>query len=310
MRGLTMDYPLTLAAVARRAEALYGDRPVVSRRADRALHRTTYREVMRRARRLAAALRRSASAPATASPRSAGTTARTSRPTSPSRSSAACSTPSTSASTPTSSPTSSTTPTTAPCWWTKRCCRCWEQVRAAGRRSARDRRDRRRRAGARAAMLDYEALIAADAEPPADLPDPDERDAAAMCYTSGTTGKPEGCRLLAPRARAPHAGAAHGRQLRASARRHVLPVVPMFHANAWGMPFTAAMIGAKLVMPGPAPRSRSIVDLCQRERVTITGGVPDDLDGRAASLDAQPGRVRSVRASARCRRRRGRAASR
>jgi fatty-acyl-CoA synthase len=70
----------------------------------------------------------------------------------------------------------------------------------------------------------------------------------------------------------------------------VLPVVPMFHANAWGMPFAAAMVGAKIVLPGPHLDPASIVDLFQRERVTLTGGVPTIWMGVMQYLDANPGK--------------------
>ena len=75
-----------------------------------------------------------------------------------------------------------------------------------------------------------------------------------MCYTSGTTGLPKGVALLAPLDGAAHARP--GAHLPARLRRHarsdaLLPVVPMFHANAWGYPYTCAMVGAKLVFPGP-----------------------------------------------------------
>ena len=83
-------------------------------------------------------------------------------------------------------------------------------------------------------------------------------------------------------------------------RDTVLPVVPMFHANAWGMPFAAMMVGAKLVMPGPHLDPASLVDLFQRERVTITGRRADDLDGRAAVPRREPRQVRPLDASARC----------
>ena len=69
----------------------------------------------------------------------------------------------------------------------------------------------------------------------------------------------------------------------------MLPVVPMFHANAWGMPFAATMVGAKIVMPGPHLDPASLVDLFERERVTITGGVPTIWMGVLQYLDANPG---------------------
>ena len=90
----------------------------------------------------------------------------------------------------------------------------------------------------------------------------------------------------------------------------VLPVVPMFHANAWGMPFAAVMVGAKLVMPGPHLDPASLVDLFARERVTITGGVPTIWMGVLQYLDANPGefdlsalRAHVSSAAPRCRRR-------
>src|SRR4029077_1853655 len=70
----------------------------------------------------------------------------------------------------------------------------------------------------------------------------------------------------------------------------VLPVVPMFHANAWGMPFGAIMVGAKFVMPGPHLDPASLVDLFVRERVTLTGGVPTIWMGVLQYLEANPGK--------------------
>src|SRR5204862_6073616 len=78
----------------------------------------------------------------------------------------------------------------------------------------------------------------------------------------------------------------------------VLPVVPMFHANAWGLPYTAAMVGAGLVMPGPHLDPASLVDLFERERVTMTAGVPTIWIGVLQFLDAHPGQydLSSIRA--------------
>jgi fatty-acyl-CoA synthase len=136
--------------------------------------------------------------------------------------------------------------------------------------------------------LDYEALIA-DTQPACDLPDPDEQAAAAMCYTTGTTGNPKGV-MYSHRALVLHTlGLSQVDCMGICERDTMMPVVPMFHANAWGMPFTATMVGAKMVMPGPHLDPASIVDLFHRERVTITGGVPTIWMGVLQYLDANPG---------------------
>ena len=136
--------------------------------------------------------------------------------------------------------------------------------------------------------LEYESLIA-KTKPAAELPDPDERAAAAMCYTTGTTGNPKGV-MYSHRALTLHTfGLLLDQGMGLREDDTVLPVVPMFHANAWGMPFGAVMVGAKLVMPGPHLDPASLVDLFIRERVTLTGGVPTIWMGVLQYLDANPG---------------------
>ena len=94
-----------------------------------------------------------------------------------------------------------------------------------------------------------------------DWPALDERRAAAMCYTSGTTGRPKGV-VYSHRALVLHSlVAALPDQLAVSARDTILPVVPMFHANAWGLPYAAALAGARLVLPGPHLDPESVLDL-------------------------------------------------
>jgi fatty-acyl-CoA synthase len=136
--------------------------------------------------------------------------------------------------------------------------------------------------------LDYEAMLS-EAEPAAVLDEFDERTAAAMCYTTGTTGQPKGV-LYSHRALVLHTFAvALPSGMGVNEPDAVLPVVPMFHANAWGLPYAAVMAGAKLVMPGPRIDPASLLDLFARERVTITAGVPTIWMGVLQHLDANPG---------------------
>lgn len=105
-------------------------------------------------------------------------------------------------------------------------------------------------------------------------PEFDENSASSMCYTSGTTGNPKAA-LYSHRSTLLHALAgALPDALNMSARDCVLPVVPMFHVNAWGLPYSAAMTGAKLVFPGPAMDGKSIYELIEGEQVSFAAGVP------------------------------------
>ncbi|MDO8286415.1 MAG: 3-(methylthio)propionyl-CoA ligase [Rhodoferax sp.] len=102
----------------------------------------------------------------------------------------------------------------------------------------------------------------------------DENSASSMCYTSGTTGNPKAA-LYSHRSTMLHAYAvAMPDVMCVSARDSILPVVPMFHVNAWGIPYTAAMTGAKLVFPGPAMDGKSIYELIEGEKVSYAAGVP------------------------------------
>jgi len=122
-------------------------------------------------------------------------------------------------------------------------------------------------------LVSYEAWIAAQAST-YDWPQFDENSASSMCYTSGTTGNPKGA-LYSHRSTMLHAFAgALPDALSMSARDSLLPVVPMFHVNAWGLPYSAAMTGAKLVFPGPAMDGKSIFELIESEKVTFAAGVP------------------------------------
>lgn len=141
-----------------------------------------------------------------------------------------------------------------------------------------------------ARWLDYETLLAAEDDAPLPFDDLDERSAGILCYTSGTTGRPKGV-LYSHRALVLHTlGVSLGGVIPTSDHDTVLPVVPMFHANAWGLPFTSAMTGAKQVHPGRFLDAPSLLELLQDERVTITAGVPTIWLGILQALDAEPGR--------------------
>ena len=128
-------------------------------------------------------------------------------------------------------------------------------------------------AGAIPGLLCYEELIGA-ASDDYDWPQFDERSAASLCYTSGTTGNPKGA-LYSHRSTVLHAYAsALPNALGIGSADVVLPVVPMFHVNAWGLPYSAPLVGAKLVFPGPALDGKSLYALFEAEGVTFSAGVP------------------------------------
>jgi 3-(methylthio)propionyl---CoA ligase len=124
-----------------------------------------------------------------------------------------------------------------------------------------------------AGLRSYEAWIS-DEPTHYDWPEFDEKSASALCYTSGTTGNPKGV-LYSHRSTLLHAyGGALPDALSFSARDTILPVVPMFHVNAWGIPYGAAMTGMKVVFPGAALDGKSVYELLEAERVTVSAGVP------------------------------------
>jgi fatty-acyl-CoA synthase len=286
MDGLMMDFPLTLSAIFRHAEAVAARQEIVSRRPDRSLHRYRYADFANRARRLARALLDLGIAEGDrvatlawnhgahletyfAVPLMGGILHTLNLRLSPAELAYIVNHADDRA----VIVDESLLP-------------LWQKVRPLLRSAPRvvvitangSRPDD---------ALDFETLIASTA-PIEDRPDPDERTAASMCYTTGTTGQPKGV-LYSNRALVLHTVAiALGTGMHVTERDVIMPVVPMFHANAWGIPFAAIMVGAKLVMPGPHLDAASIVELFEGERVTITAGVPTVWMGVLQLLDRDP----------------------
>ena len=128
------------------------------------------------------------------------------------------------------------------------------------------------------ALACYEELLAGVSDE-LQWPNFDENTASSLCYTSGTTGNPKGA-LYSHRSSLLHAyGAALPDSLNCSARDVILPVVPMFHVNSWGLAYACPMVGAKLVLPGPQLDGRSLFELFEAEKVTMSAGVPTVWQG-------------------------------
>jgi acyl-CoA synthetase (AMP-forming)/AMP-acid ligase II len=284
VKGLIMDYQLGVPAILRRAETQFAQKEIVTRLPDRSFHRYTYAEFGRRARQLADALRMLGY-------------------------------------------TDSTRVATL-CWNHYQHLEVYFGVPISGnvvhtlnlRLSPGDLSYIAGHAGDRMLIVDeallplyegikehvsfehvvvignapegtlpYEELLAGG-DPEFQPPELDERDAAVMCYTSGTTGQPKGV-LYSHRAIAIHTLAScMAGTLGLCEGDTALPVVPMFHANAWGYPFTCTLVGAKQVFPGPYLDPESLLEALQQEGVTMTAGVPTIWLGILQMLDAEPGR--------------------
>ena len=134
-------------------------------------------------------------------------------------------------------------------------------------------------------LLCYEELLEAQ-DDQFSWPSFDENTASSLCYTSGTTGNPKGV-LYSHRSTLLHTFAiALPDSLNVGAADVILPVVPMFHVNAWGLPYAACMVGAKLVFPGPGLDGKSLYELFEGEGVTLSAGVPTVWQGLLGHVDA------------------------
>jgi fatty-acyl-CoA synthase len=123
----------------------------------------------------------------------------------------------------------------------------------------------------------------------------DENSAAALCYTSGTTGNPKGV-LYSHRSTLLYAYAsALPDSFNLSASDSILPVVPMFHVNAWGLPYSACLTGARLVLPGPALDGKSLYELIEAEKVTFAAGVPTIWQGLLNHLEQNAARFSTLK---------------
>jgi fatty-acyl-CoA synthase len=288
LEGLAQDYQLTLPAILRRAEQLYGYREIVTRRPDKSFHRHTFADFVSRSKKLAVALKKLGLEDGDR----VGTLGWNTYQHLEAYFGAPCS--------------GAVLHTLNP--------RLHEDDLSFIANHAEDRvmlvdeplvpvfQKFRERTNVEHAivvteggdvpegMISYEDLLSDADEAGFEYRDFDEKQAAAMCYTSGTTGRPKGA-LYSHRSTVLHSMmVAMGNTFALSERDCVLPVVPMFHVNAWGLPFASVLVGAKLMMPGPHLDPESMLEDLEQEEVTFTAGVPTVFLAVLQALDAEPGR--------------------
>jgi fatty-acyl-CoA synthase len=285
LEGLIQDYQLTLPAILRRAETLYGYREIVTRKPDRSFHRYTYADFVSRAKKLAVALKRLGV--------ESGSRVSTLAPNSYQHLEAYFGVPSSGGVLHTINPrlheddlsyivnhaedkvllVDGTLVEVLESFW--------EEVNVEhvvvfdhGDNAVPD------------GTISYEELLADEEE--FEYPKFDEKQAAALCYTSGTTGRPKGS-LYSHRAIVLHSMmVALGNTLALRETDCVLPVVPLYHVNAWGLPFASTLVGAKQVMPGSHLDAQSIIEDLEQEKVTLTAGVPTVYLPVLEALDEEP----------------------
>jgi len=294
VRALMMDDQLTLPAIMRRAESLWPDTEIVSRLPDRSVHRYRYRQLFERARRLAAALRRLGV--------NSGDCVGTLGWNHHQHLEAYFAIPSIGAVLHTLNLRLHASDLAVIISHARDRVVIVDRVLLPLFEHIRSRVDVEHVIvmGGKGPLpdgaIDYEALLEgadASAIEPLDL---DERQAAAMCYTSGTTGRSKGV-LYSHRSLVLQCLYWTAADILGASRRDVmLGVVPMFHINGWGMPFAAALVGAKLVLPGSCLDPDGLLELVHRERVTLSAGVPTVWLGVLQALDGgHPADVSSLR---------------
>jgi len=286
VNGSMMDYQLTLPAIMRRAEEFFGPKEIVSRLPDRSFHRYTYADFARRAKQLALALQRLGVQP--------GDRVATFCWNHHQHFEAYFGVPASGAVVHTLNPRLHPDDLTyimsnaddRVALVDQGLLPLFDQIRP--RVNVREVIVISDGGATPAGTLDYERVLASVDARAFAYPELDEQQAAAMCYTSGTTGRPKGV-LYSHRAIALHSLLLTMADTLAFREADVVcPVVPMFHANAWGTPFAAALVGAGLVFPGQFLDPPSLLELLQQEHVTFTAGVPTIWLGILQALDRDP----------------------
>jgi fatty-acyl-CoA synthase len=286
LKGLTSDYQLTLPAMLRRAEALYGPKEIVTRRPDKSFHRYTYADFVRRAKELAVALGQLG---LEKSDRVATLAWNNHQ-----HLEAYFGVPCSGMVLHTINPRLSADDLAYIINHAEDRVLLIDETMVKLLDSFGDRVELDHvfvfssDGSAPEGLESYEDLLSGADEERFEYPDFDENDAAAMCYTSGTTGRPKGA-LYSHRAICLHSMAsAMTDMLGIKERDVVMPVVPMFHVNAWGLPFTSTLVGAKQVLPGPHLDPESLLEDMAEERVTVTAGVPTIFFSVLRKLDENP----------------------